>query len=264
MNDFPTDLFWELASDLRCSILSELQNQSLKPTILAKKLGQTIQETHRQCSRLEKIHLIKRESKGELSLTTMGKMALNQFSYFMLLSKNKKYFDEHDVGSLPTQFVQQLGVLESCELLEGTFAIMERWKKITKEAKKYLKFVSVQVSLDIFRLGISSAKKGTIVSLIHGKNTIYPRGSKSELVSPSVQTLIEKQTYQRKMIDKIDVVLVFNEKQGTVAFPNLEGKADVNYVFAGNNESFLNWCNDYFDHTWAKSARWDISKMREV
>jgi predicted transcriptional regulator len=264
MNNFPTDLFWELASELRCSILTELQKQDLKPTQLAKKIDQTIQETHRQCDRLEKVHLIKRQAKGELTLTPIGRMTLEQFSYFGFIAKNRKYFEDHTTGNLPIQFVQRLGVLDSCELLEGTFAIMERWKKISKEAKKYLKFVSVQVSLDVFRLGVASAKKGMVVSLVHGKNTIYPKGSKAELTSDIIQGLIEKQAYQRKMVDSIDVVTVFNEKQGTVVFPDMHGKADVHYTFAGSDPGFLDWCNDYFDYMWKKASRWDVSKMREI
>lgn len=264
MDDFPAELFWELASELRCSILNELQRQDLKPTQLAKKIGQTIQETHRQCDRLEKVHLIRRQAKGELALTPIGRMTLEQFSYFGFITRNRKYFEDHTTGSMPVQFVQRLGALGNCELLEGTFAIMERWKKISKEAKKHLKFVSVQVSLDVFRLGVTSAKKGTVVSLVHGKNTIYPKGSKAELTSNTVQDLIERQVYQRKMVDSIDVVTVFNEKQGTVVFPDMHGRADVNYTFAGSDSEFLDWCNDYFDYMWKKASRWDISKMREV
>ena len=264
MKSLITELFWEIASELRYSIILELQKHKLKPTELAKETGQTIQEIHRQCDRLEKIGIIKRQTKSELALTTIGRMILVQSPYFEFLFKNRKYFEDHDTGSLPEQFVQRLGVLKDCELLEGTFAIMERWKKISKEARKYLKFVSVQVSLDVFRFGVASAKKGTMVSLIHGKNTIYPKGSKNELVSSTVKDLIEKQIYQRKMADTIDVVTVFNEREGTVVFPNLQGKTDVSYTFAGNDPQFLDWCNDYFEYMWKKAGRWDISKMREV
>lgn len=137
-------------------------------------------------------------------------------------------------------------------------------RRSQKKPKKHLKFVSVQVSLDVFRLGVSSAKKGTVVSLVHGKNTIYPKGSKAELTDSMVQGLIEKQTYQRKMVESIDVVVVFNEKQGTVVFPDTHGKTDVNYAFSGVDSEFLDWCNDYFDHMWEKASRWDISKMREI
>lgn len=259
-----TELFWEMAGELRYSIILELQKHNLKPTELARKTEQTVQEIHRQCDRLEKIGIIKRQPKAELALTPMGRMILAQFPYFEFLFKNRKYFEEHDTGSLPEQLVQRLGVLNDCELLEGTFAIMERWKKISKEARKYLRFVSVQVSLDVFRLGAASAKKGVVVSLVHGKNTIYPKGSKSELTSPAIQGLIEKQVYQRKMVDVIDVVTVFNEREGTVVFPDLRGKADVSYTFAGNIPQFLDWCNDYFEYMWKKAGRWDISKMHEV
>lgn len=264
MKSLPTELFWELASELRYSIVLELQKQSLKPTELAKKTGQAIQEIHRQCDRLEKIGLIKRQARGELSLTPIGQMILEQFSFFRFLFKNKKYFEDHFTGALPTQFIQRLGSLEDCQLLEGTFAIMERWKKISKEAKKFLRFISVQVSLDVFKLGVASAKKGTRVSLIHGKNTIYPKGSKKELTSPTVKDLIEKQLYERKMVDTIDVVVVFSEREGTVIFPNTKGMTDVNYTFAGNDPQFLEWCNDYFAYEWKKAVVWNISKMREV
>lgn len=264
MKNLPTELFWEIASELRYSIILELQKHNLKPTEIAKKTEQTIQEIHRQCDRLEKIGLIKRQTKSELALTPIGRMVLVQSPYFEFLFKNRKYFEEHDTGSLPEQLVQRLGVLKNCDLLEGTFAIMERWKKISKEAKKHLRFVSVQVSLDVFRLGLASAKKGTVVSLVHGKNTIYPKGSKKELISSTIQDLIEKQVYQRKMVDTVDVVTVFNEKEGTVVFPNLKGKTDVSYTFAGDEPHFLEWCNDYFEYMWKKAGRWDVSKMREV
>ena len=89
MSDFPTELFWELASELRCSILSELQKQNLKPTQLAKKIGQTIQETHRQCDRLERVHLIKRQAKGELALTSIGKMTRAVFLFWIYYQKQE-------------------------------------------------------------------------------------------------------------------------------------------------------------------------------
>lgn len=262
--DLPTELFWELASDLRCSILLELHGQSLKPTVLAKKIGQTVQETHRQCDRLEEKGLVKRQAKGQICLTPVGSMVLAQFPYFKFLAKNKKYFEGHGTGSLPAQFVQRLGALEGCELLEGAFAIIERWKRISKEAKEQLRFVSVQVSLDVFKLGVAAARRGAAVSLIHGKNTICPKGSKKELTGSAVQELIERQAYQRRMVDAVDIVVVFNEKEGTVALPDLEGKADVGYTFAGAGPQFLGWCGDYFDYMWGRASRWDISKMREV
>ena len=47
--------------------------------------------------------------------------------------------------------------------------------------------------------------------------------------------LLKQGIIERKMIDKIEVALVLNEKQATVMFPTLKGEADMNHMFSSND-----------------------------
>ena len=51
---------------------------------------------------------------------------------------------------------------------------------------------------------------------------------------------------ERRMLDSVKLVLIFNERHSCVAFPSLKGKPDLNIVYYSDNNSFHEWCEDYF------------------
>ena len=71
-NSSPSEIFMELASQTRLEILQMLEQKPCRSTELAKKLNLTIQETHRNTSRLSKEKIIRKNSEGLFSLTEYG------------------------------------------------------------------------------------------------------------------------------------------------------------------------------------------------
>ena len=82
--------------------------------------------------------------------------------------------------------------------------------------------------------------------------------------------LLKQGIIERKMIDKIEVAVVLNEKQATVMFPTLKGEADMNYMFSSNGVKsnnkglFHEWCVDFFRYCWYNSKPFDERKLIEV
>ena len=134
-NNSLSEIFMELAGESRYSILRMLDEEKTKSSQLAKKLDLTIQETHRNTVRLVNANLIKKESDGFLVLTSFGRILVSQLGSIEFLNKYKDYFEEHFPIDLTPKFLQRIGNLRNCELIQGNFAIVYRWMSLANESE---------------------------------------------------------------------------------------------------------------------------------
>jgi len=259
-----SEVFMEFAGESRYAILQMLEEQKQRSAQLAKELNLTIQETHRNTVRLADAGLIKKDSDGFFSLTPYGRIMVSQLGSFGFLNKYKEYFGEHFPSDLPSKFLQRIGNLSNCELIHGNFAIIDKWLSLAEDAKEYLRIMTTQIPPQFFKLKVSKAKKGLQIFLIHGENTIAPKGFKKELTSSVVRNLISEGIYKRKMVKKIQTMMVMNEKRGILFFPDSKGESDMYYAFISDDPDFHEWCVDYFDYIWNKAGTYEVSKIREI
>ncbi len=79
------EIFFELASQQRLSIIFDLYKKKSKLSDLSKDLRITMQEVHRNVNRLQDAGLVEKDSDGIFSLTTFGNTIIkqiHQYSYF--------------------------------------------------------------------------------------------------------------------------------------------------------------------------------------
>ena len=258
-----TELFLEIASELRYNVLKQLSEKNQKQSHIAKSLGMTLPESHRQFERLSKAELISKTPDGLYLLTPFGSILLEHIDSLEFLFKYKNYFKSHTLGNLPSKFVKRLSDLNECELVEGAFVLNEKMIQIAASGK-YLYVISAHVPPDAFRHGLDDAKKtGKQVSIIYAKNTIIPKGFKKEFTSKTVQDLISQGTYERKMTDQVQIYVVLNDKSAMVLFPDTKGNVDLNFGFVSTHHTFHDWCFDYHQDMWGKSGSCDISRFQE-
>ncbi len=103
--------FLELSSHQRLQILFNLLEKKSKVSNMAKKLEATNQEVHRNFMRLEDGGLISKEKDGNYGVTTYGRTMCSQVPALIFLSKNRKYFENHEFGEIPDKFIQRIGQL---------------------------------------------------------------------------------------------------------------------------------------------------------
>ena len=258
-----TDLFLEVASEIRYNILKKLNEKNQKQSQVAKEIGMTLPESHRQFERLTKSGLIIKTSEGMYSITSFGKIFLEHMESSEFLLKYKNYFNTHQIGNLPKKFVKRLSDLNESTLVEGAFVLNDKMIQIAGKGK-YLRVISAHVPPDAFRQGVTSAKKTRKqVSIIYAKTTIIPKGFKKEFTSVEVSELISNGTYQRKMTDKVQIYIVLNDKTAMVLFPDMNGNVDLNFAFVSEDSTFHEWCVDYHQFMWKNSGSCDISKFQE-
>jgi predicted transcriptional regulator len=257
-------IFFELASEQRLAIIFRLNEKSAKISQLAKDLDITMQEAHRNVSRLQDAGLIEKDPEGIFSLTTFGNTITKQIPTFNYLSKHKEYFSEHILGELPIKFIMRLGALDKCEFVKGVVAILERWKDIYREAEEYIYEIVPQVPIDLIEPAVSRVKQGVKYSYVLPKDAIIPKGRKDLLKKLGHNELLNKAAIERHMVESVKVAVILNEKQAAVLFPTQKGETDMNMIFYSIDRVFHEWCLDYFRYRWYGSDIFDESKLKEI
>lgn len=263
-------IFFELASEQRLSILFKLSNQSSKLAQLAKDLDVTMQEVHRNVNRLQDSGLIRKDANGQFSLTTFGTTILQQIPTMNFLSRNKDYFSDHYLGDIPMKFVHRIGALDNSEYLEGLVAVLERWKQIYNSSREYIFGMLPQIPLELIESLLAKIKQSGIkFNYILSQQTIVPKRRADLLKDAGFHDLLKQGLVERRMVDKMPVAVILNEKEATVMFPTLkkgQTVADMNSLFYSGKDNvfFHEWCLDYFRYCWYSSKTFDESKLLEV
>lgn len=263
-------IFFELASEQRLSILFKLSNHSSKLAQLAKDLDVTMQEVHRNVNRLQDSGLIRKDANGQFSLTTFGTTILQQIPTMNFLSRNKDYFSDHYLGDIPMKFVHRIGALDNSEYLEGLVAVLERWKQIYNSSREYIFGMLPQIPLELIESLLAKIKQSGIkFNYILSQQTIVPKKRADLLKDAGFHDLLKHGLVERRMVDKMPVAVILNEKEATVMFPTLkkgQAVADMNSLFYSGKENVLfhEWCLDYFRYCWYSSKTFDESKLLEV
>lgn len=255
--------FLELASEQRLGIILRLLEKKSNVSSIAKELGATVPEAYRNFERLVKAELIHKDTDGHYHLTTYGKAICTHVPSLAFLSRNKKYFKEHDFGDIPQKFIQRIGALESGQYTKGFSKVLEQWKHICENADEYIYDVLYEEPLDLVEPIITKAKKDVKINSIFSESTIIPTGRKKIVDKPEIKKLIEKGTIERRMKNDAKVVVILNEKEACVMFPTIEGETDMGSMFYSQDPIFHDWCLDYFRYCWQDSSIFQESKIKE-
>lgn len=255
-------LFFELAGDLRLSMLARLNEKDCRLSQLATELGATMQEAHRNMTRLVASGMVSKGREGELVLTSYGRTVVSLVPSYEFLYRNREFFLEHSLGDLPVRFVQRMGAFRGCEIVHGVMAILQRWKHLYSESEQFIKEIMAQVPLDLIETISSRVDKGVKFSYIFSSNAVVPKGRMQLLQKVGWRNFISKGSVERKMLPDVKVMAIFNEKHGCVMFPNQKGEPDLNVMFYGGAPNFLEWCSDFFDYQWNMAGTFDDAKLK--
>ncbi|MCV0400011.1 MAG: transcriptional regulator [Nitrosarchaeum sp.] len=261
--DKASENFLELASSQRLEILFKLLQERTTATFLAKDIDVTKQEVHRNFTRLEETGLIEKGKDGKYGLTTFGRTMCTQVPSIVFLSQNRKYFEDHTFGDLPTKFIMRAGQLASGKYIKGVSKTLEQWKSIYKNADEYIYEILSEVPLDLIEPLINRVKKGIKFQYIFDEHIVVPKGRKALLKKLGFDKLLENGLVERKMGKNVQTVLVLNEKEACLMFPTIEDEADITEMLYGDDPMFHEWCLDYFRYCWYGSDVFKESKLKE-
>jgi len=255
--------FLELASEVRLKILFDLIKKPSRVTVMAKKFNVTAQEIHRNFERMVNSGLIIKQKDNNYGLTTFGRTICTQIHSVSFLSQNKKYLTTHGFGKLPPKFLRRVGDLSDSQEITGVSKVLETWKKIYRSADEYIFNVLDETPLDLIELMIKRVKRGTKYRHIISENASIPKGRKKLLEKSGFYPLLKTEKIQRRMLNIVEISVIINEKSAGLMFPDLSGKPDLRSMFYSQDESFREWCLDYFKYCWNSSDPFKEFKLQE-
>ena len=257
--------FLQIASHLRLGILLHLKKKDDTLSSLAKKLDSTPSELHRNLKRLSDDHLISKNNEGRYHLTSYGKMVCAQVSSWEFMMNNSEYFKKHDLGNLPKLFLQSIGTLNKSEHVKGFVNVQDYWKKISSNAKKYLHNILFEVSYDTETISIiaSNLKKNVSICSIFLEDAILPKSRKKAINNKDILNAIQDHVLVRRTIKDVNTLVVVNENEAFVMFPNIDGEIDVSEGFYSTDENFHQWCVEYFDYCLGSSGSFFEERLKK-
>ena len=259
-----SELFTELSSELRCSVLMSVGRKPAKLSYLARELDTTVQDIHRNVNRLMVAGLVRRSEDGKIHLTEYGRLVTKQIPYFIFVKKHEKFFGSHTLGDIPEKLIQRVGALQNCEFVGSVTASIEKLKKLESGTKKQLRIMVSQAWAEEGYIIIELLMHGIQVLSIMGKNTMIPKeiiGS----IGKSIEKMAANQKIQTKMVERVDVALyISDEEHAAVMFPNTRGEIDMGSIFIGSDQAFYEWCNDLFNHYWEHGGYFDPRRTTVV
>ena len=260
-----SELFMELASETRLSILTYLNERPAKLSSLSREVNTTVQDVYRNLNRLVEEGLVRRSTDSMFHLTEYGKIVMKQIPDFMFMKENKKFFEDHSlVGVIPDKFLQRIGALYNCKTVSSATAVFQSLKKMQSSATKSLKIIVSQAWPEEGEILIDRANHGVKIFALVGQNTIFPKNVIEDIM-PKVNTLISKGIMERRMIEKVRVAtFIVDDREAALMFPHTKDEVDMTTLLVSRDSDFCEWCTDYFDHEWRDSKPFDMKKIKVV
>ncbi len=238
-------LLFELSGLERLEIMHLLDKDELKLSQISKRLNITVTETSRHLQRLSDASLVEKNPDGRYRASSFGSLALFLLESLDFASKYKRYFLEYDSSVLPYQFVDRLG-----ELSDGTYSAdaiknLEEGERMVKKAEEFVWILSNQVLSSTVEPLAEKLKNRFDLRVILPEGRFPPESSsKLPVNNPGIH---------KRVLPKVDVLVVLTEKFGIFCLPNKSGRIDYT-GFSGESARFRVWCRDLFLCFWDKAV----------
>jgi predicted transcriptional regulator len=250
------NLFFELSSEDRLTMLMHLREEPMKLTHLAQRLKFTPPEASRNFSRLSKAKLIERDPDGIYHLSPLGEESLRHLDGYKFLCENSEYFSTHTLRDLPVEFTDRIGALVNAEKPMEIMAILSKAEKMISEAEEYVLAIADSVLMSWIPLELDSVMRGVRNRSILPRNIITPpevategRREDKVLAAAGMSKFLEI-----RWADNVDVYLMMSEKEvAGITFRTVDGVFD-HVHFSGSDLRFHGWCKDLFEYYWERSS----------
>jgi predicted transcriptional regulator len=241
-----SEFFLELAHSDRLRALSLIERERFKLTQISERLNLSMQETSRHLSRLKDAKLVRKDVDGFYQVTPLGRISLRLLPGYNFITRNRDYFQDHELTWLPPEFIERVGELEECEPGKGVMQVLHLAGVVMEEAERYVWILTDEVmtaSIPMIRKGIERLIEFRI--LLPEQLTL-PSGF--ELPEPAPRGLMEM-----RWLSEVKICIVMNETLAGLCLPDAKGKIDFSAGFASRKPRFHKWCEDLFLHYWEEA-----------
>lgn len=242
------DVFSALDNKIRRQVILNLSEKSMTMSQISKKLNISLQAFQKHFSKLVNSNLVEKNFDGSISLTNVGRIIVKQIPSIQFISENSERLKTYDLTILPTHLLERIGEISEFEtILEKSKD--EKYVRVIEESKKQINVILPQNFNTVLTIQ-KILKKKVNTRCITDCHVDYHKDRKYEKLEKNC----DKYTYfEKKNIDEIPLMLVVSERSAFLAFKKNDGVLELKNSMYSKDETFLVWCNDFFDHMWKNS-----------
>jgi predicted transcriptional regulator len=237
-----TEVFFELSNENRLKILNILEERGMALRDFQNNLNIPKPEIYRHLKRLIESNIVIRDEKNRYQLSPVGKIIMLYLKGLNLLEKYDFVFRNHDISFLPREFQLSLGDMEGVEVIEGTIEGFNLTVERLKNARSYENIMTREI----------------LLPFIEPVSALLERNAKVRIIAPystrkDFFKLIEKirtRDLKIKLVEKVDLVILVDEKSGEFNLPYLNGDIDYGITFYIREENGIKWINRLFEYYW--------------
>jgi len=260
-------IFWTFGSKNRLDIINELLcNDKLRMVDIAKKLSLPVQAVQRPLEDLLEKGMIEKDSRGYFTPTFFCKSTCIHMPYFNFMSENKKYFQEHDFGDIPKEFIQRMSVLDKSVYLDCHPRILEKWMEMYENTDEYIynTFHHAEYVKDIMDPLFERLEKGIKTRTIFSKDTLENRTNRQREIAKKFSKFKTCGKIEQKFKDQIKISVIVTDKESLIMFPRIGGGVDTCEAFYSKEKDFHKWCFDYFNYCWEAATPFPDGLHHEI
>jgi predicted transcriptional regulator len=257
-------IFMELSNNTRCSMLLNLMSEPMRLSTLAYKIGISIQDAHRNISRLIRAGMVVKSNDGKFILTEYGRLISYELSYFIFLNEFKPFMHRYTLSHIPNRFMHRLNVLSECRIIYGVSSVLEKLKSLERNAREYFNIIVAQAWYEEGLILLDLIEQGVDVRMVLSSYTLLPKEIHESDISKS---LIDNSKHGRmrcRFIDHVGTALYISESQAAMVPITHSMEFDMNLLLISDDEGFYSLCSDIFEYYWDNSTTVDSNRLRVV
>ena len=197
---------------------------------------------------LHQFNIIEKNNQS-YTLAKLGNQILSKQRGLRFLTDNSSYFQSHCVEDIPSSFITRVENFSGCEVVHSIWPSISRLQEIAINARKLIRCAFSQPPFVLAESIHEKINSGAKFQLLFGNNNKISEFNdlviKLELNKPRPVSIFEK-----RMCDKIITNVMISENKACLMLANHENEPDMTSAIIGQDEGFIQWCNDFFEYKW--------------
>jgi len=236
------ELLFELSHPIRYGIMKILAKEPTRLTKIGEHMEANNPEVSRHLDRLRSVGLIMKRPDNHYCISPFGSLALNYLTGLDFIAEHLMYFQDHDLSDLPQSFIFRLGELGECVRHEGALTNIHTMAELIRGTEKHIRVIFNEMSLELDPIFHDRMEQGVDWQLVIDRTLDF---STSHGIPDKVES------HERiRVVEMIPGMMLCSEKMASIMFPDITGKIDYSVAYTSSDPSFLEWCEDLFNHLW--------------
>lgn len=249
-------VFKAFSHEARLNLLIYLNEEDKTAKDLSELLKTTQTYVHRHLQIMIAEGLVEKEGRF-FSLSTAGKIFVNSIGWLEVITKYNRFWENHSIYKIPENLIRDVAVLKHAKLISPAPRVIKKTLMMISKANKRILAISDRLP----EIGAPAIEK----SIENGLQEAYalaadiPPNFKSFHRAKNLPPIFKSRITN---IENIYLgILIIDEKEACVLFPDHTGLLDWNYSMIGKDPSFISWVEKNFWEMYNKSN--DLTKNPE-